>query len=139
MADNTNAIEKTRPTTVEAQRVDEGNAQQSSWTYRPHVDIVATNDEYLVVADIPGADQDTIDVTYQEDVLSIQAQIAPRGRDATAVHRQEYGVGGFHRRFVVEAPVDAEKMSAEYDHGVLTVRLPKAEQAKGRRIEVKSA
>lgn len=140
MADNTNAIEKTRPTPVEAQRVDNQSEETPmSWTYRPHVDIVATNDEYLVVADIPGADQDTIDVTFQEDVLSIQAQIEPRGRDATAVYRQEYGVGGFHRRFVVEAPVDAEKMSAEYDHGVLTVRLPKAEQAKGRRIEVKSA
>ena len=140
MAEQTRAIQQSTPQSVDVHRENEGDAtRQQSWTYRPHVDIVDTPEEYTVVADIPGARQDAIDVTFQEDVLSIQAPVQPRGQGAVAVHRQEYGVGGFHRRFVVEAPVDADRMSAEYDHGVLTVRLPKAEKAKGRRIEVKSA
>ena len=138
MAENTHEIE--RPHLAEAQRVEGTNVndERSSWAYRPNVDIIHGNDEYIVVADLPGADQDTIDVTIQDDVLSIQAPISPRGEKVTQVYRHEYGIGGFHRRFVVEAPVNAEKMTAEYDNGVLTVFLPKAEQAKGRRIEVLS-
>ena len=137
MAENTHDIQCARP--AEAQRVEGSNAndERSSWAYRPSVDIIDGRDEYTIVADLPGADQDTIDVTFQDDVLSIQAPVAPRGANVTQVYRHEYGVGGFHRRFVVEAPVDAERMTAEYDQGVLTVHLPKAEQAPGCRIEVK--
>lgn len=140
MAEQTKAIQQSTPQHVDVHRENENDAtRQQSWTYRPNVDIIDTADEYTVVADIPGARQDAIDVTFQEDVLSIQAPVPPRGQNAVAVHRQEYGIGGFHRRFVVEAPVDADRMSADYDNGVLTVHLPKAEKAKGRRIEVKSA
>ena len=139
MAQNTKAIQQMPPQEVEARPHGEAEQNRDNPTYQPRVDIIDTNDEYLVVADVPGASQDTIDVSYQDDVLTIDAPVEHRGPGPVAVHRQEYGIGSFQRRFVVEAPVDADKMSADYDSGVLTIHLPKAEKAKGRRIEVKPA
>jgi HSP20 family protein len=51
--------------------------------------------------------------------------------------RQEYGVGDFYRNFAISTEIDSEKISAEYRDGVLTVRLPKQERAKPRRIAIK--
>jgi HSP20 family molecular chaperone IbpA len=136
MAEHDKAIEKAAPQTVAVSGESDSRRQQE-WTYRPNVDVIDAKEEYLVVADIPGAAQNDIDITFQEDVLSIQAPVSGRFPETAQFHRQEYGVGGFHRRFVVEAPVDADKMTADFEHGVLTVHLPKAEKAKGRRVPVK--
>jgi HSP20 family molecular chaperone IbpA len=135
MAEQTQAIQQRPAQPVQARS--ESQPEHRGRTYTPHVDIIDAGDEFLVMADVPGADQDNIDVTFQEDVLTIDAPVGPRGAQATAIHRAEYGIGGFHRRFVVEAPVDADKMAAGYENGVLTIHLPKAEKAKGRRIKVK--
>ena len=139
MAQQTKAIQQMPPQEVEARPHGEAERGRENVTFQPRVDIIDTNEEFLVVADVPGASQDTIDVTYQDDVLTIDAPVAHRSPGPVAVHRQEYGIGSFQRRFVVEAPVDADRMSADYEHGVLTVHLPKAEKAKGRRIKVKQA
>lgn len=140
MADNTKAIQHMPPQEVDTRSSGaEADEQRQVRTYRPLVDIVDANEEFLVIADLPGAAQDTIDITYQEDVLTIDAPVAERDFGEVQMHRQEYGVGAFHRRFVVEAPVDADQMSADYEDGVLTVHLPKAEESKGRRIEIKKA
>lgn len=133
MAEQTRAIQKSQSQDVEVKK-----GSEREWHYCPTVDIIEKQDEFMITADVPGASKDTIDVTYQEDVLTIDAPVAPRGQANTQLHRQEYGVGRFHRRFVVEAPVNADNMSAAYAEGVLTVHLPKAEEARGRRIEVKS-
>jgi HSP20 family molecular chaperone IbpA len=137
MAEHTKAIQQTPAQNVEVSR--ESEAERASWTYRPNVDIIEQNDEFIVMADVPGAQADRIDVAFEEDVLSIQAPVDPRYHRDMAFHRQEYGVAGFHRRFVVEARVDPDRMTAQYENGVLTVTLPKAEEAKGRRIPVKNA
>ena len=137
MANDPKAIQTTQPQDMQVSS--EHAPDHPEWMYRPSVDILETSDDFVVTADLPGAERGRIDVTYQDDILSIQAPVQRRHSDTAQFYRQEYGVGAFHRRFVVEAAVNAEKMSAEYAGGVLTVRLPKAEQAKGRRIEVTSA
>ncbi|MDY7108881.1 MAG: Hsp20/alpha crystallin family protein [Planctomycetota bacterium] len=137
MADQTQAIQQRPPQQV--QERGEAQPEHRGRTFTPNVDIIDAGEEFLVLADVPGASRDNIDVTFQEDVLTIDAPVEPRGGQATAIHRAEYGIGGFHRRFVVEAPVDADRMSAGYEDGVLTIHLPKAEKAKGRRIEVKAS
>ncbi|UCD74433.1 MAG: Hsp20/alpha crystallin family protein [Phycisphaerales bacterium] len=139
MAQHTKAIQQMPPQEVEARSHGEAERSRENVTFQPRVDIIDTNDEFLVVADVPGASQETIDVTYQDDVLTIDVPVEHHGVGPVAVLRQEYGVGSFQRRFVVEAPVDADRMSAHYEHGVLTIHLPKAEKAKGRRIKVKQA
>jgi HSP20 family molecular chaperone IbpA len=137
MAEHTKAIQQTPAQNVEVSRASE--TERASWAYRPNVDIIEQSDDFVVMADVPGAKADMIDVTFEDDVLTIQAPVDPRFHRETAFHRQEYGVAGFHRRFVVEARVDPDRMTARYEQGVLTVTLPKAEEAKGRRITVKSA
>ncbi len=127
------AIQTTNPRAIE---VNNGTSRQFSWTYRPNVDIFDTPDELLLMADIPGADPESIDVSMESGVLTIQADVAPRRRGAAQCTVHEYGVGGFHRRFEIDESIDTEAVAAEYRDGSLRVRLPKAQQARRRRIPV---
>jgi len=103
--------------------------------YRPSVDIVEQEDELLVMADMPGAQSDAIDVKFEDGTLEIYAAVAPRQEGEDYLLR-EYGVGDYYRTFQVSEAVDAAKISAQYADGVLTLRLPKAEAIKPRKIAV---
>ncbi len=116
--------------------VTQGNARRAPWTYRPNVDIFDTPDELLLMADIPGADPDSIDVSMEAGILTLQADVTPRHRTTAQCTAHEYGVGGFHRRFEIDEAIDTDAVTAEYRDGALTVRLPKAQQARRRRIPV---
>lgn len=104
--------------------------------YRPNVDILEKPDELLVLADVPGATPETIDVKFEDGTLTIHAQVEPRQDAQTQYLFNEYGVGDFHRSFDVSEAVDAAKITAEYADGVLTLHLPKAEAVKPRVIKV---
>ena len=127
------AIQTTNPRPIE---VSGGSTRRHSWTYRPNVDIFDTADELLLMADLPGANPETIDVSMESGILTIQAEVAPRQWGGGQSIAHEYGVGGFHRRFEIDESIDAEHVAAEYHDGELTVRLPKAQQARRRRIPV---
>ena len=131
------AIQKTSPQSID---VTGGSPRRSgsSWTYRPNVDIFDTPDELLLIADLPGADPRTIDVSLEAGVLTIQAHVTPRQFTHAQSLMHEYGVGNFHRRFEVDDTIDPEGVNAEYRNGALTVHLPKAQQARRRRIPVSS-
>lgn len=104
--------------------------------YRPDVDILETADELIVRADVPGARGEEIDVRFEDGMLTIHAPIEPR-QDATAEFVvREYGVGDYYRTFQVSEAIAADRISAEYGDGVLTLHLPKAEAAKPRKIAV---
>ncbi len=112
---------------------------RSGWTFVPCVDIVEKQDELLVIADLPGAKPDAIDINYERGVLSIDAPVAPRQDPQRANYLlHEYGVGDFHRSFQIGEGLDANRISAEFDNGVLHLHLPKAESFKPRKIEVQS-
>ena len=104
--------------------------------YRPNVDIREHNDELLVVADVPGARSDSIDVKFENGMLEIYASVTPRQGDGQNYLLWEYGVGDYYRTFQVSEAIDAGKISADYADGVLTLHLPKAEAAKPRKIAV---
>lgn len=107
-------------------------------TYLPNVDILEKKDELLVRADMPGVTRDSVDICFENGVLAITGRVPPRSMaNATPLHR-EYGVGDFYRTFRVSEAVDAARISAEYAHGVLTLRLPKVEAARARKIDVKA-
>ena len=100
----------------------------------PPVDIFETKDGLTVVADLPGVEQKGLDVRVADGILTLQgrtAHVAP----GTPVDR-EYELLHFYRQFELPDEVDAEKIAAELKHGVLTLRLPKKEKAKPRKIEV---
>lgn len=106
--------------------------------FSPAVDIVEAQDGFTLTADVPGATADGINVQFDRGVLTIEAAIRPRNenKDARFVFR-EYAVGNYRRTFEINEPIDAEKISAKVDDGVLTVSLPKEAKALPKRIAVK--
>jgi len=108
--------------------------------FLPNVDIIEKGDEILVLADVPGAKPDCVNVTYENGVLDIQAPVEPRQDPAKTVYLlQEYAVGDYHRTFRLGQYIDPTNIQAEMKDGVLTLHLPKAEPAKRKQIEVKTA
>ena len=105
--------------------------------YRPVVDILESAEELRVMADMPGVKAEDIDVNFEDGVLTIQGKVELRQPAGTTYLLQEYGAGDFYRAFQVSETVDANRISAEYDDGVLILHLPKVERAKARKIEVR--
>jgi HSP20 family protein len=110
---------------------------RSGRAYQPNVDIIEKTDELLVLADVPGARPEDIDVHFENRTLDIHAKVQPRYPENTRLLMQEYGVGDFHRSFEVSEAIDAARIYAECTDGVLTLHLPKAEAVKPRKIAVK--
>jgi HSP20 family protein len=104
--------------------------------YTPRVDIMETEEESLLLADLPGVKPEDVDVRFDNGELIIDGRCAPRHEGATYL-LSEYGVGDFYRAFSICEHVDWLKISAELKDGVLTVHLPKAETAKPKKIAVK--
>lgn len=112
---------------------------RSGWTFVPCVDIIERKDELLLVADLPGAKPDRIDVNYERGVLTIDAPVAPRQSEERVNYLlREYGVGDYHRSFQIGEGIDASRIHAEFRSGVLNLHLPKAESFKPRKIAVKA-
>ena len=106
------------------------------WT--PPVDIVETEQELILKADVPEMTEKDIAISIEKGTLTIKGERNFEKKDDTAsYHRIERGYGSFARSFGLPETVDPEKVSAAYKNGVLTVTLPKMELAKPRTIEVK--
>lgn len=129
MADELTKQEKSDVATVERTR--------GGVTYSPRIDILEKDDELVLYADLPGVAPEDLDIRYENRELTIIGKVAPRHSDIQFLYG-EYGIGDFFRTFAIGETVDSEKISAELNNGVLTLHLPKTEQVKPRRIEVKS-
>lgn len=94
----------------------------------------------FVEAELPGFELSDLEIFVSGDnQLSIKGQRTPPQHEGGTWHRQERGFGSFSRMIELPEPVDAEKVTAEFKNGVLVITMPKREEAKPRRIEVKSA
>lgn len=107
--------------------------------YVPNVDIIERPEELLLLVDLPGVTSEDIDVDYERGELRLEAHVKPRQAPDTRYLLREYGVGPFARTFQVGEGIDAAKIHAEMADGVLTLHLPKAEEARPRKIKVKAA
>jgi HSP20 family protein len=103
----------------------------------PAVDIIEKADELLLVADVPGALVDRIDVRYEDGELTLHAPAVVR-RPPGRFWLEEYQVGDYYRSFRIGQSIDASRINAECVDGVLTLHLPKVESVKPRRIAVKT-
>lgn len=110
---------------------------RSGYHYRPSVDILEKPDELVVLADVPGASPDSIDIHFEGGELTIHAKVPPRNEGVDFLV-QEYGVGDYYRTFRVAETIDAAQISAEFADGVLALHLPKAGAARPRKIAVKT-
>jgi len=108
-------------------------------TYTPSVDILENPEEMLLVADVPGAKADDIALQFENGELRIHARVAPRLPEPGKSYLFcEYGVGDYQRRFRIGEDIDVDRIRAEVSAGVLKVHLPKSENAKPRKISVRS-
>lgn len=114
-------------------------SSSSSPVWSPRADIVETEDVYHVDLDLPGVDRDSLELTLDDGVLKINGERSLREehRDGR-FHRVERSYGRFSRSFRLGPDVDSDTVEASFDDGVLHVSVRKAEQAKPRRIEVRS-
>lgn len=108
---------------------------QDLWT--PPVDVSETADHLVFRAELPGVTRDAIDIELEDGVLTIQGEkIEERQEEDSQGLLRERRWGTFTRRFTLPRAVDANNITAMFTDGILTVRIPKAEEAKGRKIEI---
>jgi HSP20 family protein len=106
--------------------------------YRPNVDLIEKSDELLVIADLPGAKREEIDISFENGSLTLHGKVQQRRAENANYLLREFGVGDFYRTFRVSEQIDPAKIRAEYRDGVLFLHLPKAETAKPRKISVEA-
>lgn len=125
MSENAN-ITKTRPTRDEAALL-------------PPVDVIEDASGITLYADLPGVPKDKLKLQIESDTLTIEGEVAldlPEGMEAS---HAEVSLPRYRRVFTLSKELDAGKAVAEFRQGVLTLRIPKAEHAQPRRIEVQVA
>ena len=112
-----------------------GSQVSESWT--PAVDVYEDKENFVVQAELPGLKREEIEVSLHDGTLTISGERKAEARsEETEVYRAERYVGRFQRALVLPTTVAADKVKAGYADGVLTVRLPKTEEAKPKKIDV---
>lgn len=129
------SVENTQQTAADEPH-SQAELTRSGQFYRPNVDISEGPDELVVHADLPGVRSQDIDIDFKEGILTIHGKVEARQSEGTNYLLNEYGLGDFHRTFQVSEQIDAGRINAAYQDGVLTLRLPKLERVKPRKIAV---
>lgn len=106
--------------------------------FLPTADIFETEGALTVVLEMPGVDRNNIDVNVDRGVLMIEGKIDFGKYEGLQPVYSEYNIGPFRRSFRISSQIDQDKIKAEMRDGVITLTLPKAEQAKPRRVEVRT-
>jgi len=133
MAEVTKEIEK-----KEAQSPERVERTWSTRSYSPQVDIVEREEGIVVIADMPGVDEKSVDINLEKNVLSIYGRVEDEDFSNYSPAYAEYGIGDYERVFTLSDEIDRDRIDATVKNGVLTVVLPKAEKAKSRKISVKA-
>ncbi|MDQ0015553.1 HSP20 family molecular chaperone IbpA [Variovorax boronicumulans] len=105
----------------------------------PPVDVVEDAGGITLYADLPGVSRENLNLHVEAETLTIEAESGLTVPDGLKTSHTEVGLGRFRRVFTLSKELDTEKVSAELAQGVLTLRIPKAEHAKPRRIDIQVA
>ncbi|MFD6298298.1 Hsp20/alpha crystallin family protein [Streptomyces sp. NPDC060235] len=104
------------------------------------MDAYRDGDHYVIAFDLPGIDPDALDIDVERNMLTVKAERRPLPRSESAqTELSERPLGVFSRQIVLADTLDTERIAADYEAGVLTLRIPIAERAKPRKISVNSA
>jgi len=106
--------------------------------FSPQVDIIETPESLTVLADVPGVKKSSLDVVLEEGVLTIRGEVAGAEEPGMKLEHHEYDVGGFYRALSVGRGLDAARAEANFKAGVLRLVIPRSEESRARRIEIKS-
>jgi HSP20 family protein len=116
-----------------------GEPARTEAALMPPVDVIEDGSGITLFADLPGVPKDKLNLQVEADTITIEGDVAldvPEGMDATHV---EVNLPRFRRVFTLSKELDSQKVSAEFQNGVLKLRIPKAEHAQPRRIQVSVA
>lgn len=122
----------------EAETTEKGERTRERRIYTPHVDIIERKDNIVVIADMPGVDDKSVDITLEKNVLTIYGMVEADIPENHRLFLSEYGIGDYQRVFTLSDEVDREKIQAMVNNGVLRLILPKAEAARTKKIPVKA-
>jgi HSP20 family protein len=125
---------------TEKQEVAESGAERTRdrVAFVPRVDIYETNDGIFLVADMPGVDEKSVDITLEKDVLTIDGYVEPVAPEGYRLAYAEYRVGDYQRRFTLSDQIDRDGIEAMMKDGVLRLHLPKAAPTT-KKVAVKAA
>lgn len=106
--------------------------------FLPAVDILESEDAIFVVADVPGVDESTVDITIEKNVLTLKGKVNFAVPEGFSLVYSEFGIGDFERVFTISNEVDREGVEATVKNGVLRLKLPKSKQALTKKVSVKA-
>src|SRR6266478_3574492 len=113
-----------------------GRAGQLFSGWSPALDLYQNNDNVIAVVELPGMRKEDIEISLHQGTLTINGERKSESSNGEKAERTERYIGKFRRSITLPARVDANKVSATYRDGILTVTLPKAEEAKPKQIQV---
>ena len=112
-----------------------GAATMRRWV--PAMDLAEHEDHFTLTADIPGVEPGDVHIEVEDRVLTVRGERrAEQHEEKAGMLRVERATGAFHRSLTLPEGVDADAVAATFDKGVLTVRIPKPEERKPRRVEI---
>lgn len=117
-----------------------GRAGAHAFAFSPNLDLQEKDDRFVARMDIPGADKNNLSVKLEDRELTVSGQISESSekKDGQQVLRKERRSGSFRRSILLPGPVEADKLEARYENGVLTITIPKAKEEKpSTKIQVK--
>lgn len=133
MSDETKTLEAEKQEVI----TESGERTRERRAFVPRTDIYETNQAIFVVADMPGVDENAIDITLEKNVLTIQGYVEPVYPEGYSVAYAEYEDGDYQRKFTLNNQIDQDKIEATLREGVLRLKLPKIVPTQ-RRISVTS-
>jgi HSP20 family protein len=105
--------------------------------WMPAMDLVETDDHFVLRADLPGLSESDVDIEVEDNVLTVSGERRPEYQQSKeGYHRVERAFGSFSRSLTLPEGVDAEAVSAGFDRGVLEITIPKPEQRKPRKVSI---
>jgi HSP20 family protein len=133
MAEETKAMEVQK----EELPAEETERTRDCRCFIPRADIYETSDNIIVMVDMPGIHEDNIDITLEKNILTINGYTDPEPPAGYSLAYGEYEIGDYERSFRVSNQINRDGIEAAYKDGVLSLTLPKAEEAKSRKIAIK--
>lgn len=139
MANENSTLQTQDAEKQEVQVVEGTERTRPGRAYVPRADIYETEEALVVLADMPGVDQNSLDITLEKNVLSIRGHVEIQNPDNYNLAYAEYEVGDYERNFTLSDGIDTDNISASIKNGVLQINLPKSGPAKARKINVLAA
>ena len=126
-------VEKKEIAEIDAERTRDRRA------FVPRVDIYETKDALIVAVDVPGVDENSVDVVLEKNVLTIDGYVKSEKMEGYSLTYVEYDVGDYQRRFTLPDEIDQDKIEATVKDGILRLVLPKSAAATTKKVAVRAA